>query len=97
MNNAMKKLSSTHWQLRTKWYLQKTISSSKYWNFNIHELSNRILQQLLKPDMPNKKRFYKKNSKQLKNLTPLCLNEVLLKKIGYSPLKTTAILTTELW
>jgi len=40
-------LSSKPLQLRIKCYLQKT-SSSKYWNINIQQLSNRILQQLLK-------------------------------------------------
>jgi len=53
-----KRLNSTHLQLRTKRYLQKT-SSSNYWNINIQQPSNRVLQQLLKPDLPNKKRFYK--------------------------------------
>jgi len=52
MNNAFKTLSSTHLQLRTKCYLQKT-SSSNCWNINIQQLSNCILQQLLKTGLPN--------------------------------------------
>jgi len=64
MNNAIKTLSSTHLQLRTKCYLQKT-SSSNCWNINIQQLSNCILQQLLKTGLPNKKRFYKRNRKQI--------------------------------
>jgi len=39
MNNAVKTLSSTHLQLRTKRFLQKT-SSSNYWNINIQQPSN---------------------------------------------------------
>ena len=37
-------------------------------------------QQLLKRDLPNTKRFYKWNRKQLQKLNPLCLHEVLVKK-----------------
>jgi len=48
MNNAIKTLSSAHLQLRSKRYPQKT-SDINYWNINILQLSNRILQQLLKP------------------------------------------------
>jgi len=47
MNNAIKTLSSAHLQLRSKRYLQET-SGINYWNINIQELLNRILQQLLK-------------------------------------------------
>jgi len=74
MNNAIKTLSSTQLQLRTKHYLQKT-SSSNYWKINIQQLSNPILQQLLTPDLLHTKRFYKWNRKQLKNLSPFCLND----------------------
>jgi len=48
MNNAIKTLSNTHLQLRTKRSLQKT-SSSNYWNMNIQQPLKRILQQLSKP------------------------------------------------
>jgi len=48
MNNAIKALSSAHLQLRIKRYLQKA-SNSNCWNINIQQLSNRILQHLLKP------------------------------------------------
>jgi len=65
MNNAIKRLSSTHLQLRSKRYLQKT-RSSEYWNINIQQLSNRILQQLLKPDLPNKNAFINKAESSLK-------------------------------
>jgi len=58
MNNAIKILIKEHQlQLRNNDYLQKT-SRSKYWNINIQQLSNRILQQLLKHGLPNTKRFY---------------------------------------
>jgi len=30
------------------------------------------------------KRFYKRNRKQLQNLSALCLNEVLVNKLGYT-------------
>ena len=73
MSNAIKTLSSRHLHLRIKRYLQKT-SSSNCWNINIQQLSNRILEQLLKPDLPNTKDFYKWNRRQLQNLSPFCLN-----------------------
>ena len=67
MNNTIKRLSSTHLQVRTTRYLKKTSSSKGSRqdlsrNINIQQLSNRILQQLLKPDLPNKKPFYKKET-----------------------------------
>jgi len=77
MNNPNKTLSSAHLQLRTKGYPQKTSGINYKWTINIQQLFNRILQQLLKPDLPNTKRFYKWNRKQLQNSTPFCLNEVL--------------------
>jgi len=50
MNNAIKRLSSTHLQLRTKRYLEKTSGpTSNCWNINIQQLSNCILQHVLKP------------------------------------------------
>jgi len=82
MNNHIKTLSSARLQLRSERYPQRT-SGINYWNINIQELSNRIFQQLLKPDLPNIKRFYKCNRKQLQISTPFCLNEVLVKKLGY--------------
>jgi len=69
MNNTVKTLSSTHLQLRTKRYPQKT-SSSNCWNINIQQVSNCILQQLLKPDLPNTKRFYKKKQNKFKPFLP---------------------------
>jgi len=56
MNNAIKTLSRRH--------LQKT-SSNNCWNINFQQLWNCILQHLLKPDLPNTKRFYKWNKKQI--------------------------------
>jgi len=47
MNNPIT-LSSAHLQLRTKRYPQKT-SGINCWIVNIQQLSNHILQQLLKP------------------------------------------------
>jgi len=41
------------------------------------------LQQVLKPDLPNTKRFHKCNRKQLQNFSHLCFNEVQVKKLGY--------------
>jgi len=40
------------------------------------------MQHLLKPDLPNTKRFYKLNRKQFQNLSPFYLNEVLVKNLG---------------
>jgi len=59
------------------------------------QLSNNILQQLLKPDLPNTKRLYKGNRKQLQNLSILSLNEVLEKKLGCTIVKTMTILDIE--
>jgi len=52
---------------------------------------------IIEKDLPNTKRFYKWNRKQLKNVSPFCLSEVLVKKLGYSPLQAMTILTIELW
>jgi len=49
------RLSNTHFKLRTKLNLQKTIGRN-YWNSNNYR-SNRMLQQLLNLDLPSTKRF----------------------------------------
>ena len=73
INNPIKTLNRTHLQLRTKRSLQKT--GSNYRDINIQQPSKHISQQLLKPDLPNTKRFYKWNRKPLQNLSPFCLND----------------------
>jgi len=56
-----------------------------------------MLQQLLKSNLPNTKRFCKWNRKLLQNSPPFCLNEMLVKKTGYILLKTITILAIEFW
>jgi len=67
---------------------------------NIQQPSKRILQQLLKHDLPNSKRFYERNRKQLQNLSPFCLNDRCASEktwLHASLLKTTTILAIEFW
>jgi len=48
------------------------------------ELSKRSLQQLLKCDLSYETLTTKTDKKTIQNLNPLCLNYVLLKKLGYT-------------